>query len=135
MISDLNKSQISSTTKSTEKWASFTPSAMTEQLQKDLTFLGMRSAIDTKHFYKKKTFDPKNTNVQVGKVIPGALDFIRERLYEKKSKGETWVEELMKDKEKRKTIKERMKKVQTVHAGRGKGSYKQFQMKKNKFKF
>jgi len=75
-------------------WFGMAPSAMTEDLKKDLAMIRNRTYLDPKRFYKNT--DKFGSVVQVGTVIEGAAEFYSSRLT-KKERRQNLTEELMSD--------------------------------------
>lgn len=69
---------------------------LTEEVQRDLEVIQMRSVLDPKHFYKKNDLKALPKYFQVGKVLPSPLDHYNER-GQRTSKKKTIVDELMAD--------------------------------------
>lgn len=117
-----------------DKWFNMPATELTEEVQRDLEVIQMRSVLDPKHFYKKNDLKALPKYFQVGKVLPNPLDHYNER-HERSSKKKTIVDELMADAQfqrfnKRKyteTVEEKKR-----NGGYGKAHSKMKKLKKNK---
>lgn len=93
--------------KSTGKnWFNMKAPEITEEMKNDLEVLKMRSALDTKHFYKKNDFKTLPKYFQVGRIVESAADFYHSRI-PKKDRKRTLVDELLADAEFQKAAKKR----------------------------
>ena len=93
-----------------EKWFNLPATEMTEERKNDLMMVQMRSVLDRKRFYKKKTI-PKSFQkyFQIGTVIGHASDPLSDRV-PKKERKRTIVDELLEDAELKKWNKRNMMK-------------------------
>merc|ERR1712179_111576 len=91
-------------------WFDMKAPEMTEELKRDLEIIQMRSALDTKRFYKKPDSElPKY--FQIGQIQDNAADFYNDRI-PKKERKKTLVDELMSDAEFRKYNKRKYAEIQ-----------------------
>lgn len=107
---------------------------LTEEVQRDLEVIQMRSVLDPKHFYKKNDLKALPKYFQVGQVLPNPLDHYNER-HERRNKKKTIVDDLMADAQfqrfnKRKYTETVEEKKRT--GGYGKAHSKMKKLKKNK---
>jgi len=96
--------------------------ALSEELQRDVKIIQMRNYLDTKRFYKSA--DQIHANAQSGTVIESAAEYYSGRLT-KKERGNNLVEEIMGDRDRRKSVHKDFKKIMKSKGqkgtGRGKG--------------
>lgn len=104
---------------------------LTDEVQRDLELIQMRSVLDPKHFYKKNDLKALPKYFQVGKVLPSALDHYSER-GTKASKKKTIVDELMADAQFQRFNKRKY--TETVEESRRTGGYKKAHSKMKKLK-
>lgn len=78
------------------KWFNMPATELTDEVQRDLEIIQMRSVLDPKHFYKKNDLKALPKYFQVGKVLSSPLDHYNER-GAKTNKKRTIVDELMAD--------------------------------------
>lgn len=81
---------------------------MTDEVKADLEVLQMRSVLDPKHFYKKNDLKVLPKYFQVGKYEDSPLDYHQEKNI-KKSKSKSIVEDLLKDAEFSRRVKQKYK--------------------------
>lgn len=106
---------------------------MTDEIKNELEIVRMRSALDTKHFYKRSETKTLPKYFQIGKVLPSPLDHYNERNEGKKSKAKSLVDELMADAEFQKKNKRKYREI--MESKKTTGYYKAAQkMKKLKKK-
>jgi hypothetical protein len=80
-------------------WFGMRPTAMTEEIQRDLALIRNRNYLDPKRFYKSADNQKsKNALVQAGTVVEGPTEFFSSRLTKKERKA-TLVGEILADKE------------------------------------
>lgn len=89
-------------------WFGLPATEMTEEVKNDLQVLQMRSALDPKHFYKKNDLKVLPKYFQVGKYEDSPLDYHQEK-HVKKSKSKSIVEELLKDAQFSRRVKQKYK--------------------------
>ncbi|XP_076275502.1 deoxynucleotidyltransferase terminal-interacting protein 2 [Rhynchophorus ferrugineus] len=93
-----------------KKWYGMPRTEMTEELQRDLEVLQMRSVLDPKHFYKKNDLQVLPKYFQIGVVMDSPLDYYNSRLTKKERKN-TLVDELLADAEFQKYNKHKYKEI------------------------
>lgn len=81
---------------------------MTDEVKNDLQLLQMRSVLDPKHFYKKNDLKVLPKFFQVGKYEDSPLDYHNEK-HVKKTKKKSLVEDLLKDAEFSRRVKQKYK--------------------------
>ncbi|CAJ0952286.1 unnamed protein product [Ranitomeya imitator] len=108
-------------------WFDMKAPELTDELKNDLKALKMRSAMDSKHFYKKNDRDGFPKYFEVGTVVDNPIDFYHSRV-PKKNRKRTIVEELLADSEFRRNNKKKYKEIIAEKAARAEG--KKFRKKK-----
>ncbi|XP_073541584.1 deoxynucleotidyltransferase terminal-interacting protein 2 [Phyllobates terribilis] len=108
-------------------WFDMKAPELTDDLKNDLKALKMRSAMDSKHFYKKNDRDGFPKYFEVGTVVDNPIDFYHSRI-PKKNRKRTIVEELLADSEFRRNNKKKYKEIVAEKAARAEG--KKFRKKK-----
>ncbi|XP_077114983.1 deoxynucleotidyltransferase terminal-interacting protein 2 [Ranitomeya variabilis] len=108
-------------------WFDMKAPELTDELKNDLKALKMRSAMDSKHFYKKNDRDGFPKYFEVGTVVDNPIDFYHSRI-PKKNRKRTIVEELLADSEFRRNNKKKYKEIIAEKAARAEG--KKFRKKK-----
>lgn len=119
----MNNSQEQRESSKGKEWFGLPATEMTDEVKNDLQVLQMRSALDPKHFYKKNDLKVLPKFFQVGKYEDSPLDYHREK-HVKKSKSKSIVEDLLKDAEFSRRVKQKYKdslmhKKPKYFAGRG----------------
>ncbi|XP_076009364.1 deoxynucleotidyltransferase terminal-interacting protein 2 [Genypterus blacodes] len=109
-------------------WFDMKAPELTQELKGDLHVLKMRSALDSKRFYKKNDRDGFPKYFQVGTVVDNPADFYHSRV-PKKNRKRTMVEELLADAEFRQTNKKKFQHIVSEKAAHGAGR----RNKKNRF--
>lgn len=122
-----------------KEWFGLTAPEMTDELKADLQVLQMRSALDPKHFYKKNDLKVLPKFFQVGKYEESPLDYHQEK-HVKKSKSKSIVEDLLKDAEFSRRVKQKYKESlmhqkPKYYAGRGGKHKRKDGLGKDKKKF
>ena len=79
-------------------WYDMPALEMTEERQRDLELLQMRSVLDPKRFYKKNTSEALPKYFRIGTIQDNAADFYTDRV-SKKDRKQTMVDELLADAE------------------------------------
>ncbi|KAM4033380.1 deoxynucleotidyltransferase terminal-interacting protein 2 [Anomaloglossus baeobatrachus] len=108
-------------------WFDMKAPELTDELKNDLKALKMRSAMDSKRFYKKNDRDGFPKYFEVGTVVDNPLDFYHSRI-PKKDRKRTMVEELLADSEFRRNNKKKYMEIMAEKAARAEG--KKFRKKK-----
>ena len=114
----------------TEKWFSIRKPEMTAEIKRDLLLVQQRSALDPKRFYKKEKWQiPKH--FQIGTIIEPSTNT---RLYpNKKVKGETMLQSLMNDKDRKSYFKKKYNEIQVTKRSGKKAHYKKVQKLRKRF--
>ncbi|KAI5737350.1 hypothetical protein M8J76_012633 [Diaphorina citri] len=96
--------------KTLKDWYDLPAPELTQQRKNDLEVLKMRSALDTKHFYKKNDLKVLPKYFQIGQVIESPADFYHSRI-PKKHRKKTLVDELLADAEFKNKCKKKYKTI------------------------
>ncbi|ODV80727.1 Fcf2-domain-containing protein [Suhomyces tanzawaensis NRRL Y-17324] len=113
------------------KWYNMKQPEMTPELKRDLLIIKHRSALDPKRHYKKDKWEvPKY--FQVGTIIEGNTEFYSGRM-NRRDRGNTLVEEVLKDDETNKYFKRKYSEIQDSKRSGKKGYYKKVLEKRRKF--
>lgn len=94
-----------------KEWFALPTQKITDELKADLRVLRLRSAFDTKRFYRKDDSTKFPTQFHVGRVVEHAADFYSGRLTKKQRKT-TMAEEIMHDEYLSAVRKKRFNKIQ-----------------------
>ncbi|BET01039.1 Fcf2 pre-rRNA processing [Nesidiocoris tenuis] len=99
-----------------------------EELRTTLKILKMRSALDSKRFYKRSSMKNMSDNVQMGRVVDSPADFYSSRLT-KKQRKRSLADELLADEDFTKDVKKRYVDNILTHKKKFKKDFKELQMK------
>jgi hypothetical protein len=94
-----------------KEWFRLPTQEITDEVKADLRVLRLRSAFDTKRFYRKDDSSKFPTQFHVGRVVEHAADFYSSRLTKKQRKT-TMAEEVMHDEHLSAVRKKRFTKIQ-----------------------
>lgn len=114
-----------------DKWFNMKQPEITADIKRDLTVIKHRSALDPKRHYKKDKWEiPKF--FQMGTIVEGNTEFYSSRM-NKKNRGTTLVDEILKDDESGKYFKRKYAEIQKQKTSGGKKFYKMMKEKRKKY--
>uniref|UniRef100_A0A2S2P4A3 Deoxynucleotidyltransferase terminal-interacting protein 2 n=1 Tax=Schizaphis graminum TaxID=13262 RepID=A0A2S2P4A3_SCHGA len=93
-----------------KNWFNLPATKLTDNVRHDLDLIRMRSALDTKRFYKKNETEAYPKYFQIGTVVDSPFESKSGRLTNKERKR-TMVDELLADAEFKQTTKKRYKNI------------------------
>lgn len=113
-----------------KEWFKITKPEMTEDLKRDLLVLKNRKYLDPKRFYKGEKWEIPE-NFQVGEIVEGVGEYGGRM--KRKQRGETIVDELLKNKESNEWFNKTYSAIQVKKQSGGKGYLKQKMEKRRKY--
>lgn len=125
------QNQKSKATDSGDKWFGMKQPEITAEIKRDLTVIKHRSALDPKRHYKKEKWEiPKFFHM--GTIVEGNTEFYSSRM-NKKNRGTSLVNEILKDDEGGKYFKRKYAEIQKQKTSGGKKFYKMMKERRKKY--
>lgn len=114
-----------------DKWFGMKLPEITDEIKRDLTVIKHRSALDPKRHYKKEKWEiPKFFHM--GTIVEGNTEFYSSRM-NKKNRGTSLVNEILKDDESGKYFKRKYAEIQKQKTSGGKKFYKMMKEKRKRY--
>lgn len=118
-------------TDSGSKWFNMKQPEITPEINRDLSIIKQRNALDPKRHYKKDKWEtPKY--FQMGTVIEGNTEYYSARM-SRRERGNTLVQEVLNDTDKSKYFKRKYSEIQEKKTSGGKSHYKKIKSMRKKY--